>query len=912
MRNARAEEPSSRLTRVDVVLSGAAALAALALYVTTLLPDVGGPEDSPKFQFLGAVLGTAHPPGYPLYTMVSWAFSHVPWGSVAYRANLLSAVAGALAVGLTYGGARLMGLPRLVAVGAALGLATGRWFWWYSSLAEVYSFAAMLVAATLVLTLAWARTRQPVFFYAAVLGAGFATAHHPLAVGLVPAVGLFALCIEGRGVLRPTRIAVAATLFLAGYLPYLYIVSRTLAPAPYVEASAKNLAQLFDIIMARRYANQVMPFGLSRLLGERVDLVARLVVLEISVVGVALIIVGVALGWRRFHREMILLSVTALATVSLVLATAGESQGMLSPAMPEIWLLVGVGATALARRVRWAHAPGVMLAGLAIGLPTYNLERNFDHNNLHGQQARADWFRTFITGLGPKAAFVDENYPIDMTVRYFDLVEDPIPRRRFKRVGWRAQDARQARREGFDVVAFEGGAALLEAEGLRFEPLVIRQDLSRFLERLDGDDIVVALAKNTLMPRELSGLGLHRDRQVVPVARAASITAVIANANGTGRRDARGDGTFRFEAGPDALLPEVASVPRAHIALRADESVAAIEIDGTPVVEAPDGLLLVVMSAAGHIQHSEAFPSSAQVRPVFAARDVQPSRLAGEAFDRACTQVESGSFVDVSPVAVAGGLTAQLEPEQQADWTIRVTGPTTFVPTLEVVHGSAKASLEVSRQPGDSEVTELRARVDTRRLRDNFESSTKSVFRVSLGALPVDASARLAPRGSGVSRALLCAAPPPDLVDDGSGEAILPLGAAGRPYFGAGWHPPERIGRGAVRWASQERSILLLPLEEGRDLYLNLQMRHAFGDDTVSVSLNGHSLGSRPVSAGWTRQSWPVPASAIRNGTNELVFVSSRTGIPRDLGEGDDSRRLGWAMRRLTIGDRQRRASALQ
>lgn len=904
MRNARDGEPSSRLTWADVVLSGAAAVAALALYVTTLLPDVGGPEDSPKFQFLGAVLGTAHPPGYPLYTMVSWAFSHLPWGSVAYRANLLSAVSGALAVGLTCYAARLMQLARAAALVAALGLATGRWFWWYSSLAEVYAFAAMLVAATLVLALAWARTQRAALFYAAVLVAGLATAHHPLAVSLVPAVAPYALLTAGKRMLRPAVVATAAALFLGGYVPYFYIISRTLAPAPYVEASARNLAQLADIILVRLYTNQVMPFGVAQLMGDRVVLVARLIVLEISVVGVALIIVGVALGWRRFHREMILLTVTALGTVSLVLITAGESQGMLSPAMPEIWLLVGVGATALARRVRWAHAPGVMLAGLAIGLPTYNLERNFDHNNLHGQQARADWFRTFITGLGPKAAFVDENYPIDMTVRYFDLVEDPIPGRRFKSVGWRAQDARQARREGFDVVAFEGGAALLEAEGLRFEPLVIRQDLSRFLERLDGDDIVVALAKNTPMPRELSGLGLHRDRQVAPVARAASITAVIANANGTGRRDARGDGTFRFEAGPDALLPEVASVPRAHIALRADESVAAIEIDGTPVVEAPDGLLLVVMSAAGHIQHSEAFPSSAQVRPVFAARDVQPSRLAGEAFDRACTQVESGSFVDVSPVAVAGGLTAQLEPEQQADWTIRVAGPTTFFPTLEKVHGIGKASLEVSHPADDPEVTELKVKIDARRPRDNFESPTKSAFRIGLGALPRGASARLAPVGPGSRRAVLCAAPPPDLVNDGSRRAILPLGAAGAPYFGVGWHPPERIGQGSVRWTSQERSIVLLPLEQRSDHLLTMDVRHAIADDTVSVSVNGHGLGSQQVSRGWMRHSWLIPASVVRAGTNEFAFVSTRMGIPRDLGQSDDGRRLGWAVRRLTVETR--------
>ena len=37
--------------------------------------------DTTKFDYLGLVLGTAHPPGYPLYTMLNAAFVRiVPWG----------------------------------------------------------------------------------------------------------------------------------------------------------------------------------------------------------------------------------------------------------------------------------------------------------------------------------------------------------------------------------------------------------------------------------------------------------------------------------------------------------------------------------------------------------------------------------------------------------------------------------------------------------------------------------------------------------------------------------------------------------------------------------------------------------------------------------------------------------------
>ena len=81
-------------------------VAALVLYLATLQPDFGGPEDTPKFQFLGYVLGTAHPPGYPLYVLLSHLFVKLPIRTIAYRANLFSAVMAAVACVIAYAIAR--------------------------------------------------------------------------------------------------------------------------------------------------------------------------------------------------------------------------------------------------------------------------------------------------------------------------------------------------------------------------------------------------------------------------------------------------------------------------------------------------------------------------------------------------------------------------------------------------------------------------------------------------------------------------------------------------------------------------------------------------------------------------------------------------------------------------------------
>ena len=69
--------------------------AALTLYVSTLAPTIL-PADSGEFQLVSAVLGIAHPPGYPLYTMLGRLFTLLPIGEIAWRVNLYGAVCGAL------------------------------------------------------------------------------------------------------------------------------------------------------------------------------------------------------------------------------------------------------------------------------------------------------------------------------------------------------------------------------------------------------------------------------------------------------------------------------------------------------------------------------------------------------------------------------------------------------------------------------------------------------------------------------------------------------------------------------------------------------------------------------------------------------------------------------------------------
>ena len=68
----------------------------LAVYAWTLYPSVPG-GDSGELTVAAYRLGVAHPPGYPLFTLLGKLFTLLPLGSIAWRMNLLTAVLGSLA-----------------------------------------------------------------------------------------------------------------------------------------------------------------------------------------------------------------------------------------------------------------------------------------------------------------------------------------------------------------------------------------------------------------------------------------------------------------------------------------------------------------------------------------------------------------------------------------------------------------------------------------------------------------------------------------------------------------------------------------------------------------------------------------------------------------------------------------------
>ncbi len=193
-----------------------------AFYVATLAPTIGG-GDSGELTAVTCGLGVAHPPGYPLYTILARAFGWLPLGGVAWKLNLASAIFGlgaAVLVFLTID--RWLDDPWAALFGSGLFAFSGT-VWRYATVAEVFSLNNLLVALLTYLMLCYWQSSDLRWAYAMALTVGAGFAHHHTIVFVALPFAVAVLVHDRARVFRPRTVGLALACFLGGLLPYLYL-----------------------------------------------------------------------------------------------------------------------------------------------------------------------------------------------------------------------------------------------------------------------------------------------------------------------------------------------------------------------------------------------------------------------------------------------------------------------------------------------------------------------------------------------------------------------------------------------------------------------------------------------------------------------------------------------------------------
>lgn len=334
---------------------------ALSLYLRTLAPGVlfGDPAE---FQTAAWGAGLAHPTGYPFFLLAGWAWMHLlPLGEPAWRLNLLSALLGATAVGVTcLATLRLIAIAvpscstvarRLAAVAAALLLAAAPGFWSQAVIAEVYTLHALLTALALWVALDSASPRRGVLLAWLV---GFGLAHHRTAILWLPGLAAWARLSSVRWPPARRLLALGAGLILPQLL-YLYIPLRAMA-TPYlrVPLGADDFLTLYDhsargfvqFVLGRTFASELLP-PLQAL--TQAPAAFALIARNLSGPGLMLAAIGLArLAWTRARGPLALTTLIALSQLVFNLFYGiGDVYVLYAPIYLIVALWAGVGLATL-------------------------------------------------------------------------------------------------------------------------------------------------------------------------------------------------------------------------------------------------------------------------------------------------------------------------------------------------------------------------------------------------------------------------------------------------------------------------------------------------------------------------------------------------------------------------------------
>lgn len=321
------------------------ALVLSVVYGCTLQRSTGNAfsVDTTKFEYLGRVLGTAHPPGYPLYTMLNAVFVRVvPVGSVALRANLLSAVLAVLTCVVAVRVFRELGVPRLLAAGGATALGMLPALWRYAVVAEVYSFTGLFVVAVLACVLIFESTGRRGWLRAGVLVFALSLAHATSNVLLIPGLLLYVAVRRPAWLLRPRELVTLLPAAVAlALVPYAYLPWRTAVAVrgtTWLETRVTDVPSMWAAITGARFGGRMFDMPLGRVVSDRLP---ELWSAALGQFGPLLVASALGLAVLVRRQPLVGAVTAAWAVCTLVFGLCyriGDWQSMFLPA----WLVLGL------------------------------------------------------------------------------------------------------------------------------------------------------------------------------------------------------------------------------------------------------------------------------------------------------------------------------------------------------------------------------------------------------------------------------------------------------------------------------------------------------------------------------------------------------------------------------------------
>ena len=229
------------------------AICVFAIYLFSICPTVYL-IDSGELAAVSYTLGIAHPTGYPLYTIISYFFAHLP-GEPIFNLNLLSALFTVCAAVFLYILAHSIMKDKIAALIPVAIFSFAPTIWRISVTNEVYPLTALL---SIMIFYVLYRLRNIRHFYFIMFLFGLAFTNHIIVFSLAGPVFVY-LILKYRPEFKKVLFGIICALFAVSL--YIYLIVRTNGNAVLAWGNTHDLQRLFWHVTGKQY--QVWMFSQS-------------------------------------------------------------------------------------------------------------------------------------------------------------------------------------------------------------------------------------------------------------------------------------------------------------------------------------------------------------------------------------------------------------------------------------------------------------------------------------------------------------------------------------------------------------------------------------------------------------------------------------------------------------------------
>lgn len=438
------ESKQTLYDRGDKILAGVIAGFTLLVYLATITPSLSYQSpDGNELATIPYVLGLAHSPGYPVYTWLGKLFTLLPFGDVAYRVNLMSAVCAALAAAGVFLILKRLLTPltpsktiqRWASTVPAFVLAFSPTWWSQAVIAEVYAPNLFLIVVTLLALLNWDRKRTDGTFFLFTLSFGLSLGGHLSNLGFAPALALFVLVTQPKALKRPRFWLAGLGGFALGAAQYLWLPFKatTLLDPVMIRWAPDSLAGIYRYTLGA-FPQLKFAFPLQDL-PDRLVLYILLMLQQFGLFGVIVGIVGLwSMLLRRWRMFYLFFGIYLVEVFFFIQYSAFDLDVFFLPAHL-IWaLFLGFGImealswlAALVSRIkfrplylftRWA------LAGIGVLVILYPMLRTWRRADRSHDTAANDFYTAVWELLPPESILITRGGVGGYDAFYWQLVYD--------------------------------------------------------------------------------------------------------------------------------------------------------------------------------------------------------------------------------------------------------------------------------------------------------------------------------------------------------------------------------------------------------------------------------------------------------------------------------------------------------